>query len=516
MNKLYVALAALIFLFLVTRTVKLSLIPPSVYWDEASIGYNAYSILKTGADETGERLPVHFRAFGEYKLPVYIYSVVPFIKLLGLNEISVRLPAVLFSLVSLLLIYLIGTRISKKPVVGVLAAFYFTVSPWFFIFSRAGYEATAGVMFYLLSIYLFLISLSRGYFLIPSLISLGLSFYSYNAFRILAPLLLIVMLVSFIVSHKERLAKSLGILFVSVLLFASMLVPAINFIRSGSITDRLDAVAIKGVNLRKWEIALEVGRNYLSHFSKDFLFTKGDVISRSQQPGFGQLVIFDALLLPLGIYFLLKKEKKIGAFFVFLLAISFIPASITREAPHALRSIAAVPFISLVFAYGAYFVLEKVKRNKGILVAAIILLYLGAFEIYLDNFFNNYVKATAQDWQYGYKIVFQNYKDQFGNYDNVLVSDRGIQPYIFGLFYLKYDPSAFRREVEYNPPPRVITSQVRRFGKFTLRDIDYYQLPKGKSLIFSHPTDRMTELTPREIINYPNGEIAFYVYEYKK
>ena len=302
MKKLCIALAALVFLFLLTRTVKLSLVPPSVYWDEASIGYNAYSILKTGQDETGERLSVHFKAFGEYKLPVYIYSVVPFIKLLGLNEVSVRLPAVVFSLGSLLLIYLIGTRISKKPLVGLLGAFYFTVSPWFFIFSRTGYEATAGVMFYLLSIYLFLVSLSRGYFLIPSLVSLGLSFYSYNAFRILAPILLIVMLAAFTIQHKKRLTKGLGIVFVSVVLFVLMLIPAISFIRSGSITDRLDAVAIKGINLRKWEIALEVGKNYLSHFSKGFLFTKGDVISRSQQPGFGQLVIFDALLLPLGIY----------------------------------------------------------------------------------------------------------------------------------------------------------------------------------------------------------------------
>ncbi len=516
MKKISLALLALVFLFLTTRTVRLSFVPPAVYWDEASIGYNAFSILKTGQDERGEKFPVHFKAFGEYKLPVYIYSVVPFVRLFGLSEISVRLPAILFSLGSLMLIYLLGLRISKKPLVGLFAALYFTVSPWFFIFSRTGYEATAGVMFYLLSIYLFLISLSRGYYLIPSLLSLGLSFYSYNAFRILVPILLMVMLVSFGLGHREKLTKRLGIMLISVGLFVLMLVPAIGFIRSGSITDRLDAVAIKGVNLRKWEIALEVGKNYLSHFSKDFLFDRGDIISRSQQPGFGELIVFDALLLPLGLYFLLKKERKLGIFIVFLLAISFIPASITWEAPHALRSVAAVPFISLTFAYGAYFLVEKVKLKKEIIIAAIVLLYLGSFEIYLDNFFNNYSKQTAEDWQYGYKLIFQNYQDRFGNYDQILVSDRGIQPYIFGLFYLQYDPAEFRKEVNYNQPPRSITSLVRGFGNFTLRDINYYELPKGRSLIFSHPTDRMTELAPLEIINYPNGEIAFYVYEYEK
>jgi len=72
--------------FLITRVYKIAEIPPSLYWDEASIGYNAYSIAETGKDEWGESFPLHFRAFGEFKLPVYIYSVVPFVKIFGLNE----------------------------------------------------------------------------------------------------------------------------------------------------------------------------------------------------------------------------------------------------------------------------------------------------------------------------------------------------------------------------------------------------------------------------------------------
>lgn len=88
----------LILLFLLTRLYGLISVPSSVYWDEASIGYNAYSILKTGKDEWGEFLPLHFRAFGEFKLPVYIYSTIPFVYVFGLNEVSVRLPSVFYSL----------------------------------------------------------------------------------------------------------------------------------------------------------------------------------------------------------------------------------------------------------------------------------------------------------------------------------------------------------------------------------------------------------------------------------
>src|SRR3989338_266026 len=105
-------------LFLVTRLYKISEIPVSVYWDEASIGYNAYSIAQTGKDEWGEFLPIHFRAFGEFKLPVYIYAVVPFVKLFGLNAFSVRMPAVLFSLGVVILTFFLARKISGDRTIG--------------------------------------------------------------------------------------------------------------------------------------------------------------------------------------------------------------------------------------------------------------------------------------------------------------------------------------------------------------------------------------------------------------
>src|SRR3990167_9998075 len=134
MNKTWtkILLFAIILLFLLTRLYKIAEIPPSVYWDEASIGYNAYSIAETSKDEWGEFLPLHFRAFGEFKLPVYIYSAVPFIAVFGLNELSVRFPAVLFSLGVVILTYLLTKRLFND-VSALWSSFFITISPWFFI-----------------------------------------------------------------------------------------------------------------------------------------------------------------------------------------------------------------------------------------------------------------------------------------------------------------------------------------------------------------------------------------------
>src|SRR5947209_1614488 len=64
---------------LIVRIYNLSDNPAGFQVDEASIGYNAYSILTTGKDEHGVFSPIFFQAFGEYKSPIQIYSTVPLI-----------------------------------------------------------------------------------------------------------------------------------------------------------------------------------------------------------------------------------------------------------------------------------------------------------------------------------------------------------------------------------------------------------------------------------------------------
>src|SRR3990172_9037297 len=96
--------------------------PPSLNWDEAALGYNAYSLLKTGKDEYGFKLPVTFRSFDDYKPPLYPYVTVPFIALFGLNEYSVRLPSALAGIFSIIAIYLVVSFLFNKTV-GLFPAF---------------------------------------------------------------------------------------------------------------------------------------------------------------------------------------------------------------------------------------------------------------------------------------------------------------------------------------------------------------------------------------------------------
>src|SRR3989344_3219053 len=81
--------------------------PPGFTADEAAFGYNAYSLLQTGKDEYGLRLPLRLKSFGDYKLPLYAYLSAPIIKVFGLNEISIRVVAGISALVVVISIYFI-------------------------------------------------------------------------------------------------------------------------------------------------------------------------------------------------------------------------------------------------------------------------------------------------------------------------------------------------------------------------------------------------------------------------
>ncbi len=508
-------LLLILLLFVFTRLYKITEIPPSVYWDEASIGYNAYSILKTGQDEWGRNFPLGFEAFGEYKLPVYIYTTAFFIKLFGLNEFAVRISAVLFSLGVVIVSFLLAKRITKDSKVGMLTAFFVTISQWFFIISRTGFEATTGLFFFISGIYFFISAMEeQKRLLILSVISFILTLYSYNSFLIITPVTLLILIVVYFKQFSFYIQKNVIFSFICFIILIIGGVGVVHSITSGRIA-RLDEVGISGAyNHRKYQTLVTVAANYLAHFNPKFLFLTGDGNGRSQQPKFGQVSLAHLPLLFLGIIYSLQQKRKEYKLILLLLLIAPIPASITRESPHALRSISAVPFIAFISSLGVLKLTSFINKNfyTKIIIGVTLIAFLG----YYQAFISNYAKETANDWQYGYKAFYSKYKSKFPQFDNILISDRFNQPYIFTLFYLQYDPVKFRSEVVYNTSNRRKTSLVKSFDKFIFRDIDYYQIPSGKNLIFTHITDKMDEIKWKETILNPDGSIGGYVYEYEK
>jgi len=135
-NKIILLILILAGLF---RLWHLGMVPPALTPDEASLGYNAYSILKTGSDEYGKFLPIIFKSFGDYKPGLYVYLVIPSIAILGLNEFSTRLPSAIFGILSVYLIYLICNKVFDKKI-GIFAAAVAAFNPYLIYFSRGAWR----------------------------------------------------------------------------------------------------------------------------------------------------------------------------------------------------------------------------------------------------------------------------------------------------------------------------------------------------------------------------------------
>jgi predicted membrane-bound mannosyltransferase len=90
-NKNYLYLLLLIVIIAgLLRFYQLGNIPAGLTNDEAGVGWDAYSILKTGRDQWNQFMPIHFIAFGDYPAPALRYLTILPVYLFGLNSFSVR------------------------------------------------------------------------------------------------------------------------------------------------------------------------------------------------------------------------------------------------------------------------------------------------------------------------------------------------------------------------------------------------------------------------------------------
>ena len=188
MNKrtLIILLALFLLISLVFHLYKINQVPPCLNADEAAHGYNAYSILKTGRDEYGNFLPLRFRSFEDYKLPLYVYLSVPFIKIFGLNDFSIRFLNLIIGILLVPLMYLVVKEIFNDQKIALIASFLTSVSPWIYILSRHAHEGALCAFFTLLSIY-FLIKFNKKLRFFDFLLtnaSLLLAIFSYHTGRI--------------------------------------------------------------------------------------------------------------------------------------------------------------------------------------------------------------------------------------------------------------------------------------------------------------------------------------------
>lgn len=513
----------------------LSPVPPSINWDEASLGYNAFSILQTGKDEWGRVMPLTFEAFGDYKLPGYIYTLAPFIAIFGLNEFSVRLPSVIFGSLAVIFLYLIVLELSKNKKWALLSATLLAISPWHFFLSRIALEANLALSFFLIGFYFLLTGLKKHLMLLPASIMFGLSIFTYNSARIFVPLFLFLYL---ILQWKQLKFSKIAIL--SAIIFGIFLAVgfylalfqdssaryywvrildegAISFLDQARNTSTWPDLITKLIYNRPTYFIYNFILNYSKHLSFNFLALAGGSNYQFSLPGMGLMYLVE---LPLLIYGLLKLLKnKTGWIFVFWFLIAPIPSALTREAPHALRSIFMIGALQVITAFGIISlsqVLEKQKKFLSISLSIIAFLILVNGMFYLKNYFTDYPQEYSQAWQYGYKEAIKEVELNYNNYPKIFFTKHYGEAHIFYLFHTKYDPSLYQNNETLVRDSHTNWRWVDQLDKiYFINDWEMVEKMKAESnaLVIASPGNVPENSRKLKTIYFLDGSVAFEIVE---
>jgi hypothetical protein len=241
------------------------------------------------------------------------------------------------------------------------------------------------------------------------------------------------------------------------------------------------------------------------------LFFTGDEVNRHHPPQFGLLYLVSLPFILAGIYFLISRALPSSwiVFVWFLLAP--LAASLTFEAPHALRSLIFLPTWQIFEASGIVFVLQSVTRKRLKMLAKIFIVVLFSLNIiyYLHQYFVHTNTDFQKDWQFGYKEAI-DYVGQYQNSDKRVIFDKSFeQPYIFYLYYSHYDPAKYiATGSSWRTTNKCYTIDNAYFG-------DCLDKLRSGDILVTIGTNSLANIYEQKRFTYYNGEPATVVYQYK-
>ncbi len=542
------------------RLCMLASVPPSLTPDEAALGYNAYSIFKTGHDEYGKLLPIIFKSFGDYKPGLYVYLTIPSVILFGLSEFSTRLPSALAGILSVFVIYLIVNKLFSKRL-ATFSALVAATNPWLIYFSRGAWEANVSLALTLVGIYLFLKSFDKTKLLFLSSLAFALTLITYQGAKLSTSLVVLILLIVFWKEFKGNfILKNFRTTLISVFIGLVISAPIILSLFNGQIQrlgiysvftwprpeaqltpflaeggERVGDISYYLFHSETFNFVRVITGKWFNNFSGKFLFFEGDWANPvSSAPYQGMLLLSDIFLLPIGIFVILKRKLGKGElFFLLWLLLAPLPVALSRDEVNAVRDLnLAIPLV-VVLGLGLDKIISwiNLQRFSLLFYSLISIIYILGFTYFLDAYFVHLPAHNSNYWRYGYKELFDTIVPLEPKYKDIIVEQSFNQPYIYFLFYQAMEnPQTFNPN-KYQIQEKLVNSQyVGDVGfiekldniQFKIVDLSALRFLHG-ALVGSSPQGLPPDWSPdknnfiliREIKYLNNRDTAFKVVESK-
>jgi len=521
---------------LLLRTVSLTAHPTGFTPDEASFGYDAYSILQTGADQWGNRFPLNLKSFGDYKLPVYSYLTMPSIALFGLNVFATRLPNAIIGSLAILFTFLLAKKLFNKDSIALFSALLLTLSPWHIALSRGAFEANLTTFFLTAGIYFLLQAEKNKKYFIVSAVLLGINLFTYHTARLMTlPVACI-----FIIQYYSTVTKIINLRSFAIIVSAFIVLTIYAMFHGGggrlatsSIFSTADDVYTtrfsqllsgepnllnKLFNNKLTHVSKNFIQNYVSYLSPQFLITEGArEYTYGMRTNQGVLLYFELATVLVGTFWVFfKRNKALIAIFGWII-ISVIPAALSVGPGHAAnRAAFMMPAIQILSAYGLYKIILFFNRRipNSITYILVTLVVLASSSIAFESYWYGQAALGARSMFYGAQDIVEYVRQEGAQFDKVVVTKGLSEPHIFFAFYEKIDPEymqsqsvhwEFEKEFKW-----VDQLPSYTLGKITFINIDWERERLiDNALIIGRPKDFPEYVRPVHTVYYPNGDIAY-------
>lgn len=470
--------------------------PVALNQDEAVNGYDAYSLMMTMRDHHGNFMPVMLESFGDWASPAITYLTIPFVKLLGLSELSVRLPVALLGIGTVILVYFFILEILKSRKLALIGAFLLAIMPWHIVVSRWAIPPSIvpffTMLFMVMGFWIIKEQKIALYKLFLLAVCAGIITYSYPTQKMVVPLIIF----AFGLIYLFKKWIELAILWVS---YGIIVAPIylLSFIDPNKYNARFKVVSI----LKEGDSIFNIAKNflvrYIKYLSPDFYFGFGDRNIMHHIPGFGSNYEFLTIFFYVGIltcfYILINKNsltfehhyinKKLCLFLLLWLFIAPLPASLTKEYNHVLRMVHGFTASIIFIVLGISVLTLAINNHKinQILLTVIVVVSLLNVISFSHVYFREYPEQSKGDFQYGIK-EFMNYsitnQDRFRK---IVIDTKINQPYIYYLFYSEYDP----RLIDY--------TQIEPYDRVKILDKYEFRKLNEKELIFAKEVYRVSD-----------------------
>lgn len=391
------------------RLIWLDRIPTGISNDELDYILDAKAIYLSGHDLTGKWSPLSLTTppdqFPKAELPAAILA--PLIGPVNLSLFSARFPLVVFFMALIIFVYLISRDFFNQKA-ALMVALAVAINPWSIYFSRTVFSETMAIAFFFGAFWV-LIS-QKGWWLLSAFPLLFLAFFSYIGTKLIfLPYVIIICFYSwFFVNQKKYTRQYLFLIALSVLIFSWFLVSLKTSMlgqRSAELLTPFHRLVSQTVDQER-RLSLSGGLNrlfankpvvfvksivqkYLRVFSTDFLFLHGGSRSTFSLWYHGPFYYTDVVVIALGVYYLLTRNKKIFFLFLILILLAPLPAVLsTVGEQYALRAGMLFPLLIILSGLGLYWLVFLSGGKTTRIILATLAFFVYGFQ--LLNFLNLY------------------------------------------------------------------------------------------------------------------------------